>query len=484
MKHVLSLTFCLLSIALLSQQKSSVTVLFDTDSDLLTTENQSKLAEFAELYYTPHAKVRIVGHTDQDGSHSYNLDLSKRRAQAVSEYFGALDVHTSTLDYSGESMLAVRGSDEDDKQRNRRVEVFFVDDHSPDTSSLEELKRSLIPDAQVFLINNDEDTVIVCEAGTVFRFPKDCFETFDGPMVRLEVIEALDLVDMYLSNLGTEGGPNMLSSGGMLRAQAFQNDVEIGFRQDEAAAVYMPTNNPDPGMGLYYADSDGALQDWEFEEDAEVVISRPFIQQDAIAEIQLKKGKEKCKFFWCRLERAFQRKANRAVLDDEGNYVVTEYDSRYQEARSYPSAETSLFGDEATQEVWAAIHVSQNEENSGATYLAFPMQRMNWINCDMLRPAFQEDVLVRHGYSEGAMEATLMFPGDNSITRQYGKGSSTTFRNMPKLKKVYVVCLKVEDKQPYLAMKKTRVNSDKVDDLDWEPMAADDIGKAIKEFIN
>jgi hypothetical protein len=482
MKHVLSLTLCLISTLLISQKQSSVTVLFDSDSDVLSAEYQDDLIQFADLYYTPGASVRIVGHTDQDGSSSYNMDLSKRRAATVSDFFNGLEVETTELDFSGEKELKSSSESEEAKQRNRRVEIFFVDNYHPDTQSLDDLKRSLIPEAQVHWIDNDKDTVLVCDEGTTFRFPAACFETFDGPMVKLEVREALDLADMYLCNLGTEGGPNMLSSGGMLTVQAFQQDVQIDLRAGQNAVVYMPTDDPQDDMELYFADSDGTLQDWEKDE-AEVVISRPFIPREARAELIVRQNTEKCKFFWCRLGRAFTKKENRTVLDEDKNYVVTEYDRVYQTASTIPTEEKSMFGDEETQQIWAAIHEA-NTSDSRKSYYAFPARRLNWINCDVLRPAFQEDVLVKHGRTEGAMEITMMFPRDNGITRQYGAGATTKFRNMPKLKKTFVICLKVEDKQPYLAMTKTRVTGDKIQDFEYVAMSPEEIGKAIKDFIN
>lgn len=483
MKNVLSLAFCLISTILFSQKQSSVTVLFESDSDVLAAEYQDDLIQFADLYYTPGASVRIVGHTDQDGSSSYNMDLSKRRAAAVSEFFSELEVETTELDFSGEHALKTRSDSEEAKQRNRRVEIFFVDNYSPDTQSLDDLKRSLIPDAQVHWIDNDKDTVLVCEEGTIFRFPATCFDTFDGPMVKLEVREALHLADMYLCNLGTEGGPNMLSSGGMLTVQAFQQDVQIDLRSGQNVVVYMPTDNPQDDMELYFADTDGTLQDWE-QDEAEVLISRPFIPRQARAELTVRKNTEKCKFFWCRVGRAFTKKENRTVLDEDKNYVVTEYDRVYQTASSISDEERGMFGDEATQEIWAAIHTATNSDNSGRSYYGFSARRLNWINCDVLRPAFQEDVLVKHGRTEGAMEITLLFPGDNGITRQYGAGATTNFRNMPKLKKTFVICLKVEDEQPYLAMEKTRITGDRVEGFDYVAMTPEEIGKAIKDFVN
>ena len=59
-------------------------IFFDTDKADIKPESEPTLKEIAELLTDdPKLAVIVVGHTDNQGTFDYNLDLSSRRAQAV-----------------------------------------------------------------------------------------------------------------------------------------------------------------------------------------------------------------------------------------------------------------------------------------------------------------------------------------------------------------------------------------------------------------
>ncbi|GAA3442438.1 OmpA family protein [Planomonospora venezuelensis] len=63
-------------------------VLFAFDRATLTAKARSRLAQVAERLAAEAAgkQVRVDGHTDAKGGDAYNLDLSRRRAQAVQRF--------------------------------------------------------------------------------------------------------------------------------------------------------------------------------------------------------------------------------------------------------------------------------------------------------------------------------------------------------------------------------------------------------------
>ena len=72
--------------------------------------------------------VVVAGHTDSDGSESYNTNLSQLRAHAVSDYFankGVAPVRLETVGF-GESQPIASNSTAEGKQQNRRVEITLV----------------------------------------------------------------------------------------------------------------------------------------------------------------------------------------------------------------------------------------------------------------------------------------------------------------------------------------------------------------------
>ena len=59
-------------------------IYFDTDKAVVKPESRPTLEEIAKLLRAqPQLNVVIVGHTDSQGGHDYNMDLSRRRADAI-----------------------------------------------------------------------------------------------------------------------------------------------------------------------------------------------------------------------------------------------------------------------------------------------------------------------------------------------------------------------------------------------------------------
>jgi OOP family OmpA-OmpF porin len=105
-------------------------ILFDVNSDKIKPESYGTLKEIAKvLKDNPDVKVKIVGHTDSDGSDASNLDLSKRRALSVkntlSKDFG-IDVSRMETDGKGESEPIADNKTAEGKANNRRVEFIKI----------------------------------------------------------------------------------------------------------------------------------------------------------------------------------------------------------------------------------------------------------------------------------------------------------------------------------------------------------------------
>ncbi len=73
-------------------------------------------------------KVDIQGHTDNVGSESYNLDLSKRRAEAVFEYLARRGLGRSRMTTSGFGFQYPYADNETEegRRKNRRVEFILI----------------------------------------------------------------------------------------------------------------------------------------------------------------------------------------------------------------------------------------------------------------------------------------------------------------------------------------------------------------------
>lgn len=100
---------------------------FDTDKDIMREDSARTMAEIAKLMKSaPQLKLRVVGHTDNQGAPAHNVDLSKRRAAGVVQQLGSkYGIAAARLDSFGAGQYAPVASNqtEDGRAKNRRVEL-------------------------------------------------------------------------------------------------------------------------------------------------------------------------------------------------------------------------------------------------------------------------------------------------------------------------------------------------------------------------
>ena len=73
-------------------------------------------------------RIKVTGNTDADGSDVYNLELSKKRAEALINFFVSkgLSRDRIEIEFKGESNPIDTNTTPEGKQRNRRVDFSFI----------------------------------------------------------------------------------------------------------------------------------------------------------------------------------------------------------------------------------------------------------------------------------------------------------------------------------------------------------------------
>jgi len=104
-------------------------VLFGFDQSSLNENSKNNLNNLKDvLIKYPDTNMEIQGHTDNTGTDSYNMGLSKRRASAVANYMiksGVSSRRISTKGY-GENAPNYGNDNEEDRAQNRRVEFLIT----------------------------------------------------------------------------------------------------------------------------------------------------------------------------------------------------------------------------------------------------------------------------------------------------------------------------------------------------------------------
>lgn len=114
---------------LMEEGKFSTTgIQFETNSAAIKAESTGVLKEVADLLkkYSD-IKIMVVGHTDSDGSDAANLELSKKRAQAVKDFLATefgIDTARINTDGKGEKEAIADNNTREGKAQNRRVEFI------------------------------------------------------------------------------------------------------------------------------------------------------------------------------------------------------------------------------------------------------------------------------------------------------------------------------------------------------------------------
>jgi outer membrane protein OmpA-like peptidoglycan-associated protein len=101
-------------------------VSFDTNSSIVRPGLYTEIDRVAGvLQRYPQTVIRIDGHTDSTGTEAYNLDLSRRRAEAVQQLLVGRGVGAARTEVMalGESMPIASNDTPDGRARNRRVEI-------------------------------------------------------------------------------------------------------------------------------------------------------------------------------------------------------------------------------------------------------------------------------------------------------------------------------------------------------------------------
>lgn len=104
-------------------------VYFDTEKYNINAKSQTTLNKLADIFKEyPNSNILVEGHTDNTGSDSYNLTLSKNRAQAVTGYLveNGIDRGRFTTKWYGESQPKYDNSTAEGRSKNRRVELAIV----------------------------------------------------------------------------------------------------------------------------------------------------------------------------------------------------------------------------------------------------------------------------------------------------------------------------------------------------------------------
>jgi outer membrane protein OmpA-like peptidoglycan-associated protein len=105
-------------------------ILFDFDKATLRRDVEFNLVKIATiLNQFGEMNVLVEGHTDAIGTDEYNLQLSKKRAQAVNDFLVSQGVEAKRLSWEGygKTRPVAENDTDENRQKNRRVDLVIQD---------------------------------------------------------------------------------------------------------------------------------------------------------------------------------------------------------------------------------------------------------------------------------------------------------------------------------------------------------------------
>jgi outer membrane protein OmpA-like peptidoglycan-associated protein len=105
-------------------------IFFEFDKYRLLPESKVELDKLAGmLKRNPEMKIRLQGHTDNQGTEEYNMELSENRAKSVYDYLVENGISKGRLSYKGfgESKPVATNETEEGRAKNRRTEFVVVE---------------------------------------------------------------------------------------------------------------------------------------------------------------------------------------------------------------------------------------------------------------------------------------------------------------------------------------------------------------------
>lgn len=104
-------------------------VYFETNRSNVNSKSEISLLKLIGIFQKyPKTNIIVEGHTDSTGSEAYNMELSKKRAQSVTDYLSSngIDISRIQTNWYGEEQPKYDNTTEEGRSKNRRVELAIV----------------------------------------------------------------------------------------------------------------------------------------------------------------------------------------------------------------------------------------------------------------------------------------------------------------------------------------------------------------------
>ena len=291
-KHSLLFVFILtLSTSFLpAQELLKKTIYFDHNKFSLSKDATSILEEcYATINSNELIGITITGHTDLDGSDSYNAKLSKSRTDVVANYFQSKGITSNQMEISflGETLPINGNNTPSEKRKNRRVEIALHYKNIIIGNIFDRLKK----ESQFFKVSNKKDIEIKGNEGTIITIPKNSLVTKNGKIItetiEIELQEFYKKSDIIEANLHTMSDGKILESGGMVFINVKHGNENLQLKRGATVQLEFASRKDIRGMDTFYGEEKDDQINWVPKNNSVLVTTASVVVDDEDGESRI-----------------------------------------------------------------------------------------------------------------------------------------------------------------------------------------------------
>lgn len=153
--------------------------------------------------------------------------------------------------------------------------------------SVSDIYKHFVTHPQIFTIQTNRDTTIICKEGTTIYIKANSFisektgKEISG-IVQIAVKEYYKISDIILSNLSTTSGNKILETGGMLHLAATADNENCLLKQEHDIEIGFPYSNKKDDMALFIGKWTSDKIDWKLDNTTSITnrIDEPVIMTE------------------------------------------------------------------------------------------------------------------------------------------------------------------------------------------------------------
>lgn len=376
--------------------------------------------------------------------------------------------------------------------------------------------QQFVKKQQIFTLNINQDTLILCEEGTVIKVKAYSFiDEKTGALVeeniQFEVKEFYQISDILLANLSTVSNGELLETGGMLHFSASSNGRNCILKDGAEIEIEFPTKNKKNDMQLFTGNwTENQQMNWnllpglnelnQIVEFAEKRAEFPggnkemfkFINSNiSYPTIDIERGIQGKVYVSFTINRFGEVKNARIVkgISPTCNQAVLDL------ILKFPKFEPAIQNGQAVNSV-LTLPINFNISDGGTTFntiaknnfeksytdttintaseseisaYLFRTSNLGWINCDrFLRNTDKKINYLVDLESKSFSDVKIIFHDIKSIMSSSQNQKTHLFNNIPINKKITIVIIKQMNNKTYLAIKEAKTSEERASGFDFK----------------